>query len=120
MRYQLIVTATLCAIVSMPAVVSAQTPRVEISGIFGWTISDGIEGDGILAGDGNVYNAIDIQDSLTWGFGVGFNINETNEVGFLFNQQMSTLRVLGTAEREIGDMAVTSYHPYFAYNFCQR
>ena len=117
MRYQLIVSTGLCVVMSMPAVVSAQTPRVEVSGIFGWTISDGLEGDGIRAGDGNVYNAIDIKDSLSWGFGIGFNVSETAEVGFLFNQQMSTLGVQGTAEREIGDLAVTSYHPYYAYNF---
>ena len=44
-------------------------------------------------------------------------MSETAEVGFLFNQQMSTLRVEGTNTVDIGDMNVTSYHPYFAYNF---
>jgi hypothetical protein len=102
---------------STPAVVSAQSSRVEVSGIFGWTISDGVDGQGILAGDGNVYNAVDVKDSFSWGFGVGVLATEQAEVGFLFNQQMSTLRVDGTAVREVGDMKVNSYHPYFAYNF---
>jgi hypothetical protein len=115
MRYQLIVSAGLCAVMAMPSVASAQ--RVELSGIFGWTVSDGVEGDGVLAGDGNIYDAIDIKDAFSWGFGLGFNVTENAEVGFLFNQQMSTLGVQGTAEREIGDMTVTSYHPYYAYNF---
>jgi Outer membrane protein beta-barrel domain len=116
MRYQQMVTALLCVVMLTPAIASAQS-RVEVSGIVGWTISDGVEGDGILAGDGNIYNAIDIKDSFSWGFGIGFNVSETTEVGFLFNQQMSTLAIEGTTTRDVGDMNVTSYHPYFAYNF---
>ena len=116
MRYQQLVTALLCVVMLTPAVASAQA-RVEVSGIVGWTLSDGVEGDGIRALDGNIYDAIDIKDSFSWGFGVGFNLTETAEVGFLFNQQMSTLRVEGTNTLDIGDLSVTSYHPYFAYNF---
>jgi outer membrane protein W len=117
MRYRILVTAALLAVILSPAAVWAQTSRVEVSGIFGWTTSDGVDGNGILAGDGNIYDAIDVKDSFSWGFGIGFNATENAEVGFLFNQQMSTLRVQGTATREIGDMNVNSYHPYFAYNF---
>lgn len=116
MRYQQLVTALLCVVMLAPAVASAQA-RVEVSGIAAWTLSDGVEGDGIRALDGNIYDAIDIKDSFSWGFGVGFNVSETAEVGFLFNQQMSTLRVQGTNTVDVGDMNVTSYHPYFAYNF---
>jgi outer membrane protein W len=116
MRYQQLVTALLCVVMLTPAVASAQA-RVEVSGIAAWTLSDGVEGDGIRALDGNIYDAIDIKDSFSWGFGVGFNVSETAEVGFLFNQQMSTLRVQGTNTVDVGDMNVTSYHPYFAYNF---
>jgi len=116
MRYQQLVTALLCVVMLTPAVATAQA-RVEVSGIAAWTLSDGVEGDGIRALDGNIYDAIDIKDSFSWGFGVGFNLSETAEVGFLFNQQMSTLRVEGTNTVDVGDMNVTSYHPYFAYNF---
>ena len=117
MRYRILVTAALLAVILSPAAVWAQTSRVEVSGIFGWTTSDGVDGNAVLAGDGNIYDAIDVKDSFSWGFGVGFNATENAEVGFLFNQQLSTLRVQGTATREIGDMNVNSYHPYFAYNF---
>ena len=116
MRSQHLVTALLSVVMLTPAVASAQA-RVEVSGFGGWTISDGVAGDGVRALDGNIYNAIDIKDSFSWGFGVGFNVSETTEVGFLFNQQMSTLGVEGTNTVEIGDLNVTSYHPYFAYNF---
>jgi hypothetical protein len=71
----------------------------------------------VIARDGNIYDTIDIKDAFSWGFGVGVNATENAEVGFLFNQQMSTLRVDGTASNDIGDMAINSYHPYFAYNF---
>lgn len=117
MRYQFLVIAALAAVTLAPATASAQSARVEISGIVGWTISDGVAGDAVPALDGNVYNAIDVKDSFSWGFGVGFNATENAEFGFLFNQQMSTLGLEGTADREVGDMKVNSYHPYFAYNF---
>ena len=116
MRYQQLVTAALLAVILMPVAAAAQ-PRVEVSGFGGWTVSDGVAGDGIRALDGNIYTAIDIKDSFSWGFGVGVTFGEGGEAGFLFNQQMSTLGVEGTNDVEIGDMNVTSYHPYFAYNF---
>ena len=117
MKYQLLVIATLAAVTFTPAAASAQSSRVEVSGIVGWTISDGVQGDGVRALDGNIYDTIDIKDAFSWGFGVGINATENAEIGFLFNQQMSTLAVNGTAEVEVGDMTINSYHPYFAYNF---
>jgi len=117
MRYQFLVIAALAAVTMTPARASAQSARVEVSGIVGWTISDGVAGDGVRAADGNIYDAIDVKDAFSWGFGVGFNATENAEVGFLFNQQMSTLGLQGTADRELGDLTINSYHPYFAYNF---
>ena len=92
--------------------------RVEIMGLFGWTLSDGVETDtAVVAGDGNIYDAIDTKDSSSWGFGAGFHVNDRFEVGFLFNQQMSTLAADGTNSLDIGDLNVYSYHPYVAFNF---
>jgi hypothetical protein len=39
------------------------------------------------------------------------------EIGFLFDQQKSTLTATGTTETDIGDLTVSNYHGYFAYNF---
>lgn len=115
MRYQHLVTALLCVVILTPAVASAQ-PKVEVSGIVGWTLSDGVEGNQVLALDGNLYDALDVKDAFSWGFGVGFNATEQYEFGFLFNRQMSTLRAEGTNTVDIGDMAVDTYHPYVAFN----
>jgi hypothetical protein len=93
---------------------------VEISGLFGWTLSDGVTGDPVVASDGNVYDEIGNKDSASWGFGVGFLPTDQFEFGFLYNRQMSTLEIKGTADTEIGDIDVDSYHGYFGYNFGDR
>ena len=73
----------------------AAAQRVELTGLFGWTLSDGVEGDGILAGDGNIYDTVDVKDSVSWGAGIGFNATDNVEVGFLFGQQLSKMVLEG-------------------------
>jgi hypothetical protein len=104
--------AVATALMSTPAFAQ----KVEVSGLFGWTLSDGVDGEGTLAGDGNVYNEVDVNDSASWGFAIGFNATDNVEVGFLFGQQLSAMTLKGTAERELGDMNVNTYHPYVAFN----
>ena len=94
----------------------AAAQKVEVSGLFGWTLSDGVESDPVLAGDGNLYDTVDLKDSASWGLAVGFNATDNVEVGFLFGQQMSSLEISGTATREVGDVNINTYHPYVAYN----
>ena len=113
MSKRLLVAAALMILGFAP---SAYAQKVEVSGIFGWTLSDGVTGGPVLAGDGNLYNAIDVKDSASWGFAVGVNATEQVEVGFLFGQQMSTLGVEGTKSKDVGDLTVNTYHPYVAYN----
>jgi hypothetical protein len=96
---------------------SAQDHRFEIGGGAGYTNSDGVSFDNVRALDGNVYNGIEPKDSFAWRLNLGYFATEQVEVGFLFSQQKSTLSVLGTRDREIGDMGVQNYHGYFAYNF---
>jgi hypothetical protein len=112
-----IVIVAAAVILAAAAPAFAQSPKVEVSGIFGWTFSDGVTGDGILAGDGNIYDEISAQDSFNWGFMVGVNATDNVEVGFVYGQQQSTLEILGTATREIGDLNINTYHGYVAYNF---
>jgi opacity protein-like surface antigen len=109
---RVIVMAVLATFVSDPAFAQ----RVEVSGLFGWTLSDGVTGQAVLAGDGNLYDTVDVKDSFSWGFSVGVNATEQVEVGFLYGQQMSALAVEGTKVRDIGDLKINTYHPYVAYN----
>jgi hypothetical protein len=95
----------------------AQDSRVEIGASAGWTFSDGVTFDGVLAGDGNVYSGIEPEDAFSWGLNIGFFVNEQSEVGFLFSQQKAKLSVTGTNTFEIGDQSVDNYHGYYAYNF---
>ncbi len=39
------------------------------------------------------------------------------EVGFLFNQQPTTLEISGTRTVDVGEISVRNYHGYVAYNF---
>jgi opacity protein-like surface antigen len=100
---------------SSPAL--AQTFRAELAGWGGWSFSDGVDGDGILAGDGNLYNRIDPKDGGIFGGNIGFLTPANGEVGFMYSYQFSKLLVSGTTEREIGDMSLQTYHGYFGYNF---
>jgi opacity protein-like surface antigen len=104
-------------IVLVAAAPAFAQPRVEISGILGWTFSDGVTGEAVLAGDGNLYDEIDVADAVSWGFSIGVLATEGAEVGFMYGRQESRLDVKGTNTVEVGDMAVSTYHGYFAYNF---
>jgi opacity protein-like surface antigen len=95
---------------------AAQDPRVEISVLGGWTLSDGVEGDTVRGGDGELYDRIDPKDSFNWGLQAAGLVSEGVEVGFLFNQQMTTFQVSGTATRDIGDTTINGYHGYIGYN----
>jgi hypothetical protein len=95
----------------------AQDPRVEIGASAGFTLSDGVTFQGVIGGDGNVYNEIGPKDSVCFGANLGFFVSESTEVGFLWGRQQTTLEVLGTTTREVGDQNVDNYHGYVAYHF---
>ncbi len=95
----------------------AQDPRVEIGVGAGWTLSDGVTFQGVIGGDGNIYNEIGPKDSFSFNANIGFFVSETTEVGFLWGRQKTTLEVLGTVTREVGDQNVDNYHGYVAYHF---
>ena len=110
----LVWTGLLVFAAGLPAYAQA---RVEISGFAGWVFSDGVSGDPQLGTDGQLYDRIDPMDSANFGFSVGVLANDNAEIGFIFARQNSALAISGTSEREIGDMAVSTYHGYFGYNW---
>ena len=95
----------------------AQTPKVEFTGIIGWTLSDGVSGDPVTALDGNVYDRVDPQDSVNFGFSLGFFLSPSAEIGFLWRRQATKLDVAGTNVATLGDMNIDGYHGYGAYYF---
>jgi len=103
-----------------PTVAAAQMQGIEISGWGGWTFSDGVSGQAFTAGDGNIYNRVDPQDSYSYGFSIAFLARQDVEIGFLWNQQQSILEVSGTTTKEVGDMTVNNYHGYAAWSYGRR
>jgi hypothetical protein len=91
--------------------------QVEISGTAGWTFSDGVSGDPLTVPGVGVFDRVDPKDAFSWGFRVGFMLNENNEIGFLFNQQSTDLELGGTATAKLAELKLNNYHGYWAYNF---
>jgi hypothetical protein len=112
---RIVVAAGLFVMAGSPAFAQG---RVEVSVFGGWTFSDGVSLDGaILAGDGNLYDRVDPKDAGSFGFSIGVLASENAEVGFIYGLEPSSLVFGGTNEREVGDLDVTTYHGYFAYNW---
>ena len=104
----------------MTGVVPAFAQNVEVSGFLGWSIADGVDGNAVLAGNGQIYDTIEPKDSMIYGFTVGALVGEGAELGFRWAQAPTTLQIKGTATTELGDMSINSYHGYFAYNFGEK
>ncbi|MCG6923670.1 MAG: hypothetical protein LJF15_21665, partial [Acidobacteria bacterium] len=95
----------------------AQDARVELSGTAGWTFSDGVSGAAVNVPGVGSFDRIDPKDAFSWGLRLGFLVSENSEVGFLFNQQSTSLEIGGTSTFELGDLSLRNYHGYYAYNF---
>ena len=115
MLKRICLVALTCVVPATPAL--AQEPRVEISALVGWALSEGVDGNPVATADGNIYDRVDPKDSFGWGLMGGFLVSEEGEVGFMFRQQLTTLEASGTNTTDIGDMTVNYYHGYFSYNF---
>lgn len=100
-------------VLAVAATASAQT-KVQITGLFGYTVSDGVSGDLF-----NGYNRVDPKDAANAGFSIGFMVNPQAEVGFMYRRQFSKLEVGGPniTNTDAGDLNVDGYHGYFAYYF---
>jgi outer membrane protein W len=116
MLKKVLIGALLCVAIGATTA-SAQTPKIAITGLVGWTFSDGVSGANFLALDGNVYNRIDPKDSVHYGFSVGFFVNPNTEIGFLYRRQQSKLDASGTTTSEVGNMNIDDYHGYFTHYF---
>ena len=118
MRRRIIAMVSFLTLAAVPAF--AQTPRGEVGVVFGWVYSDGVSGTTRVVPGAGSFDRLDPKDSFGWGVDVGFFVSPNVEVGFMYGQQQSKLvagGVLGTPDREIGDMGIHTYHGTFTYNF---
>ena len=95
----------------------AQQPKVEFTGIIGWTLADGVSGDSVKALNGQTYDRVDPKDSLNFGFSLGFFVTPSAEIGFLWRRQATELEISGTRTDTLGDLNIDGYHGYGAYYF---
>ena len=91
--------------------------RFEITGLVGWTASDGVSGPAIVAGDGNVYDRVDPKDSFSWGLAGGYYITPNVLLEVMWDRQYSDLELGGTNQRGIGNLNIDNVHALFAYHF---
>ena len=99
---------------------SAQTPKFRITGLFGFTLADGVSGDlrAIPPITGDLYDRVDPTDGGNVGFSVGFMVDPRAEVGFMFRRQVSSLEISGpTTTTKVGDFSLDGYHGYLTYYF---
>ena len=97
---------------------SAQDSKFRVTGLFGYTLSDGVDGDPVLLGDGNFYSQVDVKDGPNFGVSFGYMFDPKAEVGFMYRRQASSLVLSGAGNvRDLGDAGIDSYHGYFTYYF---
>src|SRR4051812_14855217 len=89
----------------------AQDPRIEVSGLAGWTFSDGVSFDGLVSTPSGVFDRLDPKDSFSWGLTVGYHFTPNWELEFQYDQQQSKLQASGTNTVDIGDkFTIHGYH----------
>lgn len=108
-----LVIAALAALVTTPAF--AQDPKIEVSGLFGYTLSEGVPVSAIA--NGITYNEVDPKSSMSYGFTAGGYVTPTFEIEFLWMRQASQALVHGNGPTLAGDMTVDTYHGNLVYNF---
>ena len=118
-RRMALAAALAATVGAAPIFAQSREPKAEVSAFAGWSFSDGVSGNSVtVPGGGGTYNRIDPKDSGMFGFTVGFLVNPEVEVGFRYSYQPSQLVAGGPSpDATLGDLSVSTYHGYFAYNF---
>jgi len=92
-------------------------PRMEAAARVGYTFADGVSGNEILAGDGNVYDSLGPIDGYHWGVSAGIFLTPRFMIEFLFDVQQSTLEVGGTRTIDLGEFDIKNYHGLLSYHW---
>jgi hypothetical protein len=101
------------AVVGLFASPAFAQPRIEFSGLAGYTFSEGID----IVGTPGLYNRIDPAAGFSFALTFGAYIGEQGEIEFLYSRQASTLEITGGGPQLNGDMAIRNYMGNFVYNF---
>src|SRR5512135_2361970 len=92
--------------------------RAEVSGMFGYTFSEGVDFNQAVPTQAGTYTRISPKSGVSYGFSFGVYATPQAEIEFLFSHQASTLNVTGPNAPDLnGDMGVNNYHGNFVYNF---
>ncbi len=110
-------TLVACALAMAGVNAGAADKKIELSGTFGWTYSDGVTGNAVKVPGVGVFNTIDPLNSINWGGRLGFMVSSRLEIGARYDLQASTLQLGGTAIVNWADINISNYHGYAAYNF---
>jgi outer membrane protein W len=105
------------SVLGFATIAEAQDKKLEIGGNVGYTLSDGVSGDPIRAGDGNIYDNIGPKDSISFGLSLGYFVTPTTQLEFVWNHQGTQLEVSGTNTVEIGDVSLDDFHGGVSYHF---
>ena len=96
---------------------TAQEARVEVTGLIGYTLSEGIKTDpGTFVSE--LVEKVNPTSGLAFGAGVGFFLTEQVQLGFQWSQQDSALEldpVGSMSKRDLANMKVNNYHGVFTY-----
>ena len=95
---------------------AAAQDRVELTGIFGYTFSEGFETDpGSLVSE--LIEKVNPTSGTAYGAQVDVLVTEQAQVGFLWTQQDSMLELeTAIGNRDVTGMNVNNYHAVFTYN----
>jgi hypothetical protein len=111
MLRRIFVAAAFAALLATPAFAQG---RIEVSGLFGYTFSEGVPVSATL--NGVAYTNVDPASSTSYGFTFGVFLTPNTEVEFLWSRQATQLEVSGTAATLKGDMNIDTYHGNIVYN----
>ena len=93
--------------------------KVEATVFGGWSFEDGVNGQAFSTLSGT-FDRVDPKDAALFGLGFGVLFSDNAEGGFQWSRVSSKLvagGVLGSQDKEVGDMSVMNYHGYLGYNF---
>jgi hypothetical protein len=94
----------------------AQEKRVEVNPFFGYSFSDGVTVEPFILG-GTVYDAVDVENGMSFGVHVGVFVTENAEIGFQWARQDSVFQAQNGRSEDLTDMDVDNYHAVFTYNW---